>query len=560
MVIPIDEICTSVSIPSLIKDPFIRSGKFSVLDNGDYEMSTGGFSVVFPVIVDDDKWAFRCWHVTIDKAMERYKILSQALPLYKLPYFIDFYYEDRGIVVSGTTYPTIRMRWVKGRNIKDYIGLNLNNSEKLFSLASRFLKMIRTLHKVSIAHGDLQHENIMVNSRSELVLIDYDSLFIPELEGIADEDIIAGKPDYQHPCRKKNSMASPKADYFSEVVILLGILGIAKDKTLWKKYNVADSDGLLFLEEDYSDLKKSRIYNDLYRFGHPFSDLLEILSSYLECQDINQLEPLESHGIFSDETFDIVKANKRISEIEEDRKRLAEAAEAEKKAWKDANSIGTIESYTKYLQYFKLGSHALDAKNKIEEIKWGLAKNADTEDSYNDYLKYYKYGRFASLARTRIKSIKAEAKSWNMAAAGNSIDSYNNYLKEYPDGKHKDDAQKILEHLTERIKRRRRTKYTVIAICCTGLLILTGAVGPAVIKSIFRYIPDKAVKELPANKNADISSLEERTEELIKSMEIAKKYGEIDENIKIKAKQNLERLKQHHSSKYNNLQYRYDRL
>lgn len=602
MVIPIDEICTSVSIPSLIKDPFIRSGKFSVLDNGDYEMSTGGFSVVFPVIVDDDKWAFRCWHVTIDKAMERYKILSQALPLYKLPYFIDFYYEDRGIVVSGTTYPTIRMRWVKGRNIKDYIGLNLNNSEKLFSLASRFLKMIRTLHKVSIAHGDLQHENIMVNSRSELVLIDYDSLFIPELEGIADEDIIAGKPDYQHPCRKKNSMASPKADYFSEVVILLGILGIAKDKTLWKKYNVADSDGLLFLEEDYSDLKKSRIYNDLYRFGHPFSDLLEILSSYLECQDINQLEPLESHGIFSDETFDIVKyikeqdllekekalwkdvsandtiysyskylsefpdgkyvqkANKRISEIEEDRKRLAEAAEAEKKAWKDANSIGTIESYTKYLQYFKLGSHALDAKDKIEEIKWGLAKNADTEDSYNDYLKYYKYGRFASLARTRIKSIKAEAKSWNMAAAGNSIDSYNNYLKEYPDGKHKDDAQKILEHLTERIKRRRRTKYTVIAICCTGLLILTGAVGPAVIKSIFRYIPDKAVKELPANKNADISSLEERTEELIKSMEIAKKYGEIDENIKIKAKQNLERLKQHHSSKYNNLQYRYDRL
>ena len=603
MVISIDEISTSISIPSLIKDPFIHSGKFALLNNGYYEMYTGGYSVVFPVLVGNEKWAFRCWHVTIDKAMERYKILSHALPLYKLPYFVDFYYEDRGIVVSGTTYPTIRMRWVKGRNIKDYIGQNLHNSKKLFSLASRFLKMIRTLHKASIAHGDLQHENIMVNSRSELVLIDYDSLFIPELEGIADEDIIAGKPDYQHPCRKKNSIASPKVDYFSEVVILLGILGVAKDKTLWEKYHVADSDGLLFSKEDYSDLKKSRIYNDLYRYGHPFSDLLEILSSYLEYQDINQLEPLESHGIFSDDTFDIVKyiegqdllekekalwkdvsandtiysyskylfefpdgkyvqkANKRISEIEEERKRLAEAAEAEKKAWKEANSIGTIESYTKYLQYFKFGSHALDAKDKIEEISWELARNADTIESYNDYLKYYKYGRFASDARARIKSINAEIKCWDKAITQNGIDSYNAYLKEYPNGKYIAEAKERLELLAKRKKIRRRTKYLVTAFFCTGLVIVAVSVGPTMMKSIFKYLPTGDIKELPAaTNNADISSLEKRTEELIKSMEIAKKYGEINKDIKIEAKQNLEKLRQHHSSKYNNLQYRYDRL
>ena len=139
---PIDEINTSVSIPSLIKDSFIQGGTFSVLDNGYCEMYTGGFSVVFPVSVGDEKWAFRCWHATIDKAMERYKLLSAVLPSYKLPYFIDFHYEEQGIVVSGTTYPTIRMKWVKGCNIKDYIRRNLNNSEKLFRLAARFLKMV----------------------------------------------------------------------------------------------------------------------------------------------------------------------------------------------------------------------------------------------------------------------------------------------------------------------------------------------------------------------------------------------------------------------------------
>lgn len=603
MVIPIDEICTSISAVTLIKDPFIQGGKFAVLDNGDYEMYTGGFSVVFPVLVNKEKWAFRCWHVTIDKTMERYKLLSTTLSAYKLPYFIDFNYEEQGIVVSGSTYPTIRMRWVQGSNIKDYIGRNLNNSEKLFKLASRFLKMVRTLHKTSIVHGDLQHENIMVNSSGELVLIDYDSLFIPKLKGIADEDIIAGKPDYQHPYRKKNKLLSPKIDYFSEVVILLGILGLAKDKTLWKKYQVADSDGLLFSEKDFSNIRKSRIYRDLDSLGYPFHNLLQVLCSYLEHSDINLLEPFDYYGIFPNEDFDIEqyfkeqaeqekedaywkdicqidtiysyskylsefpdgkyiqKANTRISEIEEQRKKIADAAEADKRAWTIANSIATIESYTKYLQDFPLGSYSSDAKSKVEDIKWRLVESADTIDSYNDYLKYYKYGKFANDARARIKSINAEMKCWGKAVTKNGIDSYNAYLKKYPKGKYIAEAKERLEQLAKQKKIRRRTKCLVAAFFCTGLLIVAVSVGPTMMKSIFKYLPAGDIKEFSAaNNKADISSLEKRTEELIKSMEIAKKYGEIDKAIKMETKQNLEKLRQHHSSKYNNLQYRYDRL
>lgn len=555
MVISIEEISISVSIPSLIKDFFIRSGKFSVLDNGYYEMSTGGFSVVFPVIVGDEKWAFRCWHVTIDKAMERYKLLSQTLPLYKLPYFVDFYYEEQGIVVSGITYPTIRMRWVNGKNIKDYIGSNLNDNEKIFRLADRFLKMIRVLHKSSIAHGDLQHENIMVNSRGNLVLIDYDSLFIPELRGIADEDIIAGKPDYQHPCRKKNKTASPKIDYFSEVVILLGILGIAKDRTLWEKYHVAGSDGLLFSREDYYDLKKSKIYSDLYRFGHPFSDLLDILCTYLKSTDINQLVPLESFDFFAEESFDIMQYYE-IQIAQE--KKASEIIEKDNGAWRSACSVGTVQSYQKYLRHFPSGVHVMDAKMRIEKIYWDKAKKVDNIELYQSTLTRYPDGMYARYAINRINHLKAELESWNKAIKENTIDSYNAYLNKYPNDKHRNEANKKIKLLTEQLKRRKRVRR--VAICCV-LVTSSALFGPPIVKYANQYFFEDTVKESPVVQQADVTVKEGELEAVIAAMERTKELGySVNTCLRKKAEELLHELKSMDSTRYDELNRRYNNL
>lgn len=602
----ISDIQLSIQVKDkLVYDPVARNANFHKLPTGGYERYSGGYSVAFPCEYQGEKWAFRCWHVPIDKAIERYKLLSAALPSYKLPYFIDFYYEDPGIVVCGTPYPTIRMRWIKGRNIKDYIGHNLNDSLKIYRLASEFLEMVRALHRSSIAHGDLQHENIMVNSRGKLVLIDYDSLFIPELKGVADEDIIAGKPDYQHPCRKKNRTASPKIDYFSEVVILLGILGIAKDRTLWERYHVAGSDGLLFSKEDYANLKKSRIYLDLYRFGHPFSDLLDILASYLECRDIDRLEPFESYGIFSDGAFDLLKciedqwaleqedtlwkevsandtiysyskylsafpngryvriAKKKIADIEETRKKIAEAIAKDNDAWKNACSEDTVESYTKYLHNFPSGAYVAEAKGKIDEEMWRFAEKADTADAYNDYLKNYPYGRFANIARGRVKQIEAEAKCWYKAVTVNTVDSYNAYLKKYPIGRHIDEAKKRLGQLEVRIKRRRMIKRVVASVFCVGLLIMSVSVGPSTVRYVRQHFTVEAIKRnLPPilEQKQNMAELEKKTESNIAAMEVAKKYGKKELTLRVETERYLEELRKGGSSRWNDLQHRYDRL
>lgn len=118
MVLDIQDIINSVSVPALIKDTFIKSGTFARLKNGDIQACVGGFSIVFPVDVDGTKWAFRCWHHTLDNDQARIKLLSTELKKVGLPYFIDFEYEDNGIVVNGAVYPTTRMKWISGRDIK----------------------------------------------------------------------------------------------------------------------------------------------------------------------------------------------------------------------------------------------------------------------------------------------------------------------------------------------------------------------------------------------------------------------------------------------------------
>lgn len=287
--INIDDIVTSVTTPALILDTFIKNGTFHELPTGDVEMYTGGFTLVFPVKVNGEKWAFRCWYVDLGNMRSHFQTLSGVFSKLRLPYFCDFAYIDDGIVVGGKKYPTTRMRWIEGKNLKQYICANRNDKKKIKNLANNFVKMITTLHKYHISHGDLQHGNILIDDNDNLFLIDYDSVYVPELQGEA--DIIKGLKGYQHPKRGDNLLANEKVDYFSELIIYLSILAIAEKSSLVEKYQVEDSEQLLFSFEDFKDLENSQVYVDLMQLGGLFPILLKILSDYLNEDDICNLEP-----------------------------------------------------------------------------------------------------------------------------------------------------------------------------------------------------------------------------------------------------------------------------
>ena len=277
----------------LVLDEHAKNGTFRRDARGRLIAYTGGFSVVFPYEASDGtKWAFRCWHSDINNTQRRYELISEAIQKAHLSFLCDFDYIEKGINVEGTIYPTTRMRWIEGITIKEYICKYRQSKDKLISLAENFLAMTQALHEQSLAHGDLQHGNILVTNDHQLYLVDYDSFYCPKLKG--EEDTVTGLPDYQHPARKSNKSVSEKLDYFSELIIYLSILSIAEAPSLVEKYKVEDADRLLFAKEDFDDITKSQIYKDIQSLGKQFQELLDVLEEYLKCNSIDELLPFDT--------------------------------------------------------------------------------------------------------------------------------------------------------------------------------------------------------------------------------------------------------------------------
>jgi len=282
----ISDILDSVRVPALIKDGFIRNGRFETSSKGLIRI-VGGFTVVFPVEVSGAKWAFRCWHTEMGNVRRRFQIISDYINTLASPYFCDFFYCDEGLVVDGKIYPTTRMRWVEGLPINEYIKRNVGDSEALKKLADSFVAMIEFLHEKRIAHGDLQHGNIIVND-GDIKLVDYDSMFVPGLDGYP--DIIIGKGDFQHPRRKDLHISSAKLDYFSELVIYLSILALSKKPSLIDDFSIDDS--LLFRSSDWENFRNTKIYQALNDIcDDDVRLLLRILEDYLAEDNIDNLIP-----------------------------------------------------------------------------------------------------------------------------------------------------------------------------------------------------------------------------------------------------------------------------
>lgn len=285
------DIKTSIEYKILIKDEFISKGEFERTPNGDLKCYSGGYTAVFPVVVNREKWAFRCWHADLGNVRKRFNLISNDLKNNPLPYFCNFNYTDEGIVVDGKIYPTTRMKWVEGLNLIDFIFNHRMDKDALNNLAQKFLEMCQVLHKNNIAHGDLQHGNIIVSDTGDLYLVDYDSLYTPSIAGFT--DLISGLKNYQHPERRNNKMASEKLDYFSELIIYLGILSIAKNPSLAEKYDIRNTETLLFDAEDFIDITHSEIYQDISSFGGRYHILLKVLEIYLSKSSIDELEPFD---------------------------------------------------------------------------------------------------------------------------------------------------------------------------------------------------------------------------------------------------------------------------
>lgn len=228
-------------------DEELRSGLVHLDHLGLPRPVTGAFASVYRMKCGNRDVALRCFLKDITDQERRYALVSDFVQYDELPCTISFEFLTRGIQIGGRWLPVLKMEWVEGLALDQYILANLHNARKLSQLAANFLEMMRHLYAAGVAHGDLQHGNILVLPNRELRLVDYDGMFVPSMSGMTSHEI--GHRNYQHPDRTAEHFGD-FLDNFSAWVIYTSIVGLQLDPALWDQLAAGD-DCLLFNKSDF---------------------------------------------------------------------------------------------------------------------------------------------------------------------------------------------------------------------------------------------------------------------------------------------------------------------
>ncbi|HTU20487.1 MAG TPA: hypothetical protein VMG10_20655, partial [Gemmataceae bacterium] len=273
------ELKTGEAVANALGIPMPRSGNFADV----YEVRCPSGS----------RWAVKCFTREVFGLGERYAEIGKYLRLAKLPFMVDFQYLEQGIRVRGQWYPILKMQWVEGFLLNEFVRDNLDKKPILQGLGQIWLKMARRLRESYIAHCDLQHGNVLFvpgSSASSLAvkLIDYDGMCVPSLVGTKSGEV--GHPAYQHPERLRTGAYDQEVDRFSLLSIAAALRCLAiGGRSLWERYDTGDN--LLFRQADFQAPKESPLFQELLKIGDEQARML-VTELHRACQGPLDAVPL----------------------------------------------------------------------------------------------------------------------------------------------------------------------------------------------------------------------------------------------------------------------------
>jgi len=250
--------------------------------------ATGGNAVVYKATEGQNVWAVRCFLRPISDHAERYAAISKHLQKNRAAHSTKFFYLADGLRIKGGTFPIVKMAWVQGQHLDRCAEALLGQPKELAGLREKFRTLVKEVEAAKFAHGDLQHGNILVSGK-ELLLIDYDGMWVPALIGRQATEI--GHRAYQHPKRSVSDYG-PYLDRFSALVIYLSLRALEVDRKLWEQYYTGDN--LLFVREDFNEPGKTPIWGDLAALNNPEVSYLAGVLAALLAKPVKDLPRLEA--------------------------------------------------------------------------------------------------------------------------------------------------------------------------------------------------------------------------------------------------------------------------
>ena len=241
-------------------------------------MSSGNFAVVFKMrdSMSGKLYALKCFTKEQPGRRESYRRIADELESAGSNYILPIRYLEKEIFVDSPQceceeFPVVLMEWVEGETLDRYVTRNIDDRYALEMLSYRFNRMAAWLLAQPFAHGDLKPDNILVREDGTLVLVDYDGMFVPSMEGEKARE--TGSPDYRHPLRTDSDF-NEHIDDFAATVIALSLRAIALNPSL--RSSSSRKDTLLLSESDFRDPATSTLLTELQRLtsDKPLSTLL----------------------------------------------------------------------------------------------------------------------------------------------------------------------------------------------------------------------------------------------------------------------------------------------
>ncbi len=249
------------------RDDDLRSGQVVGDLFGLPRPHSGNFADVYQVQgADQQSWAVKCFTRPVAGLHQRYQAISDHLRQTQRAFMVEFRYLEEGIFVRGQAYPLVKMRWVEGFRLNEFIREHLSNAALLERLAGGWLRLSQELRDAGMAHGDLQHGNVLLVPGSKsaslaLKLIDYDGMFVPALADTPSGEV--GHPNYQHPQRLREGAYDSQVDRFSHLLIYTALRCVqVGGMELWQHYD--NEENLLFREDDFRQPGRSRLLGELW--------------------------------------------------------------------------------------------------------------------------------------------------------------------------------------------------------------------------------------------------------------------------------------------------------
>lgn len=273
-------------------------------DNGCPIMSSGNFAVVFKMTDGEKFYAIKCFTREQAGRKKAYKSIATHISKLGSKYFTKIRYLDYELFVdtsssNETEFPILLMEWLDGLTLDKYIEEYNGNSFVLHDLCVSFAELCKWLCDQNIAHGDIKPDNIIVRPTGDIVLIDYDGMFLPTMEGKDAREL--GSVNYRLPSRRIDDF-NRYIDDFALAVISLNLKAISVIYGILEDYN--SSENFLFSEKDYINPKESLILQRLIDYSHEDASIVPYISTFFLA--LNRIRLLSSHFDFGDRNTSIL--------------------------------------------------------------------------------------------------------------------------------------------------------------------------------------------------------------------------------------------------------------